>query len=164
MVPIFMCGLVRSNFCFDMSAISFVSPLSLWPVDLATTCHGDAAGFLGLASLAGRCNGSHAHGAAGAMGSRVGSRGTRCAAGDGQVFGFHTVKPDTLTAQRNSRPTRNEKAPSGGTEGGFLVFWQPSTALKRQARPSRPVPGRLSEVSSRVDVKRMAAECGDGRV
>jgi hypothetical protein len=29
----FMCGLVRSNFCFDMFAISFVSPLLLWPVD-----------------------------------------------------------------------------------------------------------------------------------
>jgi hypothetical protein len=66
MVPIFMCGFVRSNFCFVMFAISFFESTFTLAGGLATTCHGDAAGFLGLTSLAAGSGDRRARGDVGA--------------------------------------------------------------------------------------------------
>ncbi|HEU4624225.1 MAG TPA: hypothetical protein VFS52_05650 [Steroidobacteraceae bacterium] len=90
MVPMFMCGLVRSNFCFDMFAISFVSPLSLWPVDWRPPATEMRQGFLALASLAGRGAGIRAHGVVGATDGRAGC-GNVSDAVDGHVFGLHQI-------------------------------------------------------------------------
>jgi hypothetical protein len=104
-----------------MFAISFVSPLSLWPVDWRPPATEMRQGFLGLASLAGRGGGIRAHGDIGGTSGRAGCSDVSDAVGT-HVFGFHQVDVNGV---------RNEKAPSGGTEGGFLVFLQPCMALKR---------------------------------
>jgi hypothetical protein len=79
---------------------------------LATTCHGDAAGFLG---------GIRAHAIGGETSVDAGCSDVSDAIG-AHVFGIQRI--DVNGAQ-------NEKAPCGRTEGGFWMFLQPGMALKR---------------------------------
>jgi hypothetical protein len=106
-----------------MFAISFVSPLSQ-AGGLATTCHGVAAGFLSLATLAGRGCAS-AHGVVDAFGERAGCSNDGNTI-HGHLFGSHQINVHTI----EHLDSGNKKAPSGGPEGA-LVFLQPWLALKR---------------------------------
>lgn len=74
-------------------------------------------GFLGLASLAGRGGDIRAHGVVGAASGRSGCSDITNAIG-GHVFGLHQIDLDVIRHNRTIQ-IGNEKAPSGGTEGGF---------------------------------------------
>jgi hypothetical protein len=93
-----------------MFAISFVSPLSLWPVDWRPPATEMQQGFLGLASLAHAGGAIRAHGDVGATGGGAGCSDLSNAV-EVHVFGLSERIDGT-----------NEKAPSGGTEGGFGVL------------------------------------------
>jgi hypothetical protein len=80
-----------------MFAISFVSPLSLWPVDWRPPATEMRQGFLELASLAGHSSGiGRPHGAHGATVGRAGCDNGSDAAYR-HDFGFHRINLNVFT-------------------------------------------------------------------
>src|SRR5262249_24745857 len=111
-------GFVRSNFCFDMFAISFVSPLSLWPVDWRPPATEMRQDFLGLASLADHGSGVRVNGNTSAMSGRAG-RSHVSNADDSHVQQIKTTR-----WQKRKSPLRRDRR-------GLWMFLQPCMALKR---------------------------------
>src|SRR6185312_10548332 len=113
MVPMLMCGLLRSNFSLDMIAISFSESTFTWPVDWRPPATEMRQGFLGLVGLR-----SHG-GGLGALGHDTradGARGTVNATGGRAKRARAAGNVDRQFAHdrsiKNSGPV-NAKAPFG---------------------------------------------------
>src|SRR6185312_6355851 len=97
MVPMLMCGFLRSNFSLDMIAISFSESTFTWPVDWRPPATEMRQGFLGLVGLRSHGGGQRAH-----------ARNTRgCAVrGDGHTAHCH----ESRRAHAGNRRVRGARA------------------------------------------------------